>query len=89
MYERLMAAEQLIAEARSRRGVGDEAILEALAVSESETSAAGEGEDLYLSTLARFVAELGGHLELRAVFPDETVNIDLREDDMERGSERG
>jgi hypothetical protein len=32
-------------------------------------------EDLYLSTLSAYVAEMGGRLELRAVFPDETVEV--------------
>jgi hypothetical protein len=37
-------------------------------------------EDVYLSTLARYVAALGGHLEVLAVFPEETVTV-LREPD--------
>ncbi|MGH2364774.1 MAG: helix-turn-helix domain-containing protein [Chloroflexota bacterium] len=34
-------------------------------------------DDLYLSTLQEYVAALGGQLELRAVFPDEIVLIDV------------
>lgn len=33
--------------------------------------------DLYLSTLSEYVQALGGHLELRAVFPDEVIEIDV------------
>lgn len=35
-------------------------------------------DDLYLSTLSEYVEALGGHLELRAVFPDEVIPIDVR-----------
>jgi len=33
--------------------------------------------DLYMATLQGYVAALGGQLELRAVFPDEVVIIDV------------
>jgi hypothetical protein len=33
--------------------------------------------DLYVSTLARYVEALGGHLELTAVFPDQVVPVEL------------
>jgi hypothetical protein len=33
---------------------------------------------VYLDALMRYVAALGGHLEVRAVFPDETITL-LRE----------
>ncbi len=74
IYERLMVAQQLIAETRARQGVSDEAIMEALAASDPDTARAGD-EDLFLSTLARYVAALGGRLELQAVFPEETVIV--------------
>jgi hypothetical protein len=32
-------------------------------------------EDLYFATLARWVASLGGHIEVRAVFPEQTVTV--------------
>jgi hypothetical protein len=35
-------------------------------------------EDLYLTTLSEYVAALGGHVEIRAIFPDEQVRL-LRE----------
>lgn len=35
------------------------------------------GGDLYVSALQGYVAALGGQLELRAVFPDEVVLIDV------------
>jgi hypothetical protein len=38
----------------------------------------GPADDVYLDALARYVAALGGHVEVRAVFPDETITL-LRE----------
>lgn len=32
-------------------------------------------DDLYLADIGRFIAAMGGYLELRAVFPDQTVTI--------------
>jgi hypothetical protein len=77
-YERLMDAQELIAEARSRRGVSQARIDDALAASELNDSEVESEDDLYLQTLARYVAALGGRVEVQAVFPDETINL-LRE----------
>jgi hypothetical protein len=85
-YERVMDAEQLIAEARYRRGVSHAAITDALAVSEPDGSGIEQEEDLYLSILGRYVEALGGHLEVRAVFPEETINL-LREPDQAGASD--
>jgi hypothetical protein len=49
-------------------------------VSQSNVSRIEQEEDVYLSTLARYIAALGGHLEVLAVFPEETVTV-LREPD--------
>ncbi len=72
-YERLMAAEDQIAEALYSHGVSDETIMAALAASEPDGSSFEHELDRYLITLARYVSALGGQLELRAVFPDQTV----------------
>jgi DNA-binding XRE family transcriptional regulator len=79
-----MEAEERIAEARCRRGVSQATITEALAVTEPNISAGEQEDDLYLSTLARYIAALGGHLEVLAVFPEESITV-LREPD-EHGS---
>ena len=44
-------------------------------VSYEDTPRIEHQEDLYLSTLRAYVAEMGGRLELRAVFPDGSVEI--------------
>jgi transcriptional regulator with XRE-family HTH domain len=77
-YKRLMEAETRLAELRGRRGLSQSAIADALEVSQPNVSRIEQEDDLYLSTLSRYVAALGGELEVRAVFGDETVLL-LRE----------
>lgn len=77
-YKRLMEAELALAEVRRRRGVSQATIAEALEVSQPNVSRIEQQDDVYLSTLARYVAALGGHLEVQAVFPEETITL-LRE----------
>ncbi len=77
MYRRLMDSEARLDAVRRRRGVSETALADALELSES-SSARGREEDVYLTTIARYVAALGGHLEVQAVFPDETITV-LRE----------
>jgi hypothetical protein len=74
-YKRLMEAEVRLDDVRRRRGVSDTALGDVLDASEEESA-----EDIYLSTLARYVAALGGHLELQAVFPEERITL-LRQPD--------
>jgi hypothetical protein len=75
-----MESERTIAEARHRRGVSDAALQEAIDVSDREASS--DDADVYLSSLARFVGALGGHLEVRAVFPEEEIVV-WREPDVD------
>lgn len=77
-YRRLMEAEVRLNDLRRRRGLSQAQIAEALEVSQPNVSRIEQEDDLYLSTLARYVAALGGHLEVRAVFPEETITL-LRE----------
>jgi DNA-binding XRE family transcriptional regulator len=60
---------------REARGMTQRQIAETLDVSQANISRIEHEEDLYLSTLSGYVAALGGRLELRAVFPDQTVEI--------------
>ena len=48
---------------------------EALGVHQSEVSKIEHRSDICLSTLVDYIEALGGHLELRAVFPDREVLI--------------
>jgi transcriptional regulator with XRE-family HTH domain len=74
-YKRLMDAETRLADLRARRGMSQSAIADALDVSQPNVSRIEREDDLYLSTLARYVVALGGYLEVRAVFDDETVTL--------------
>lgn len=60
---------------REARGMTQREVAETLDVSQANISRIEHEDDLYLSTLSGYVAALGGRLELRAVFPDETVEI--------------
>ncbi|HEY3726286.1 MAG TPA: helix-turn-helix transcriptional regulator [Solirubrobacteraceae bacterium] len=70
-----MEAELRLAEVRRRRGVSQATMAEALDVSQPNISRIEQEDDVYLSTVARYVAALGGHLEVRAVFGDETITL--------------
>ena len=70
-----MDAELRLADVRRRRGISQATIAEALDVSQPNISRIEREDDVYLSTLARYVAALGGHLEVRAVFDEETVTL--------------
>lgn len=62
----------LLNEVREARGISQSAVAEALEVSRARVSAIERaGEDLRLSTIARYVEALGGRLEVRAVFADD------------------
>jgi hypothetical protein len=74
-YQRLLEAGEQISQARHRGGEGWATIEEALAASELSDAEVPIEPDLYLTTLARFVAALGGHIEIRAVFPEETITV--------------
>jgi hypothetical protein len=56
-----------------------QAMLDAVMVAETLDAATGDGariereEDAYLATLRAYIEDLGGELEVRAVFPDRTV----------------
>jgi len=82
-YRRLMDAEVRLNDLRRRRGLSQAQIADALEVSQPNVSRIEQEDDLYLSTLARYVVALGGHLEVRAVFGEETITL-LREPDPDR-----
>ncbi len=74
-YRRLMDAEVRLSDVRRRRGVSQAELARSLEVSQPNISRVEQEDDLYLSTLARYVRALGGQLEIRAVFPEETVTL--------------
>lgn len=71
----LMRAEQRLASLRRHRHMSQEALAEKLSVSQPSISQFERADDMRLSTLENYIKALGGHLEIRAVFDDETVPI--------------
>jgi hypothetical protein len=75
IYERLMDAQERIAQARHQRGVDHAVIRAALDQADEDLPEDDRREDLYLASLAHYVRALGGQLEVRALFPDQAVVI--------------
>jgi predicted transcriptional regulator len=65
-----------LAKLREARGVTQTELARAWDVSQTNVSRVEHEEDIYLSTLRRYVAALGGRLEINVVFPDQTVTLD-------------
>ena len=74
MYGRLMDAEDRLERVRRRRGVSEMALGDALEASESASGGCLH-DDVYLDAVARYVDALGGHLEVQAVFREETITL--------------
>ena len=62
---------------RKARSLTQVAVAERLHVDQGSVSKLEGRTDMYLSTLREYVEALGGTLELRADFPDGSINIDL------------
>jgi len=71
----LRLGELRLGELRRGRGISQAAVAESLDVSQPNVSRIEQEGDLRLSTLGRYVAALGGDLELRAVFGDGSVEL--------------
>lgn len=65
----------LLADLHGQMEVTQREIAQALNISQSRVSKIEHAEDLYLSTLRNYVEALGGHLEINAVFGDQTVEL--------------
>jgi len=74
-YRLLMDAETTLHQIRERRGASQAQLAAALEMSQPNVSRIESEDDVYLSTLARYVAALGGYVEVRAVFPDEAITL--------------
>ena len=74
-YQRLMDAESLLDDVRRRRAVPETAMADALDAIEGAGDQIQPEDDLYLRTVTRYVSELGGRVEVVAVFPEEAVTL--------------
>jgi hypothetical protein len=75
LYEQLMEAQERIAQVRYASGVDDASVVAALDAAETGISDEQRREDLYLASLTAYVAALGGQLEVRAVFGEQSVVV--------------
>jgi DNA-binding XRE family transcriptional regulator len=64
-----------LAELRTGRGVSQRTVAGTLGVSQANVSRIEHEEDIYLSTLRKYVAALGGEIEITVIFPDEKVSL--------------
>src|SRR4051794_10723372 len=64
-----------LGELRAHRGETQVVVADKLGTSQARVSSIERQDDLYLSTLGGYVAALGGRLEVRAVFDDQTVEL--------------
>lgn len=71
------AYEQSLAELRRARAFTQAQLAEALDVPQSQISRIEHQAELYISTLARYLEAMGGHLELVGVFGDQRVPLTL------------
>lgn len=72
---RLLQFEVALNELRKQRSLSQETLAEALGVSQENVSRIERQGDITLSTLDRYIAGLGGKLEIRAIFEDDDVQL--------------
>ena len=64
-------------ELRHARRLNQMQVATGLNSAQSEVSKIENRADMHVSTLRQYIEALGGHLEMQAVFPDQTVELDL------------
>ena len=72
-----LLAELPLEQLRSARSLTQTSMAQALGVNQSAVSKIERRTDMYLSTLRSYVEAMGGSLEIRAVFPDGSVRVDV------------
>jgi transcriptional regulator with XRE-family HTH domain len=85
--KRALLLENALHELRERRGASQTALAQRLGTSRPNVSRIEQEADIRLSTLARYVEALGGNLEIRARFEDESVLLVGRDRDAAPGDD--
>ena len=68
----------MLGELRRKLDLTQAVVADRLDVTQENVSQIERGEaDVRLSTLSRYIQALGGHLEVRAAFPEETVTLSV------------
>jgi transcriptional regulator with XRE-family HTH domain len=76
-YERAIDEALALAALRELLEVTQARLADTLRVTQANVSRIEHQHDLYVSTLATYVAALGGRLEITAVFPEREIPIDV------------
>lgn len=74
-HKRALNVALALAELRERRGITQQTLAGTLATSQANVSRIEHEEDVYVSTLSRYVTALGGHLVVAAAFSDQTIYL--------------
>ena len=74
---RKIIEEMPLQQLRNAREMTQTRLAEVLEMDQGNISKLEKRTDMYLSTLRSYVEAMGGALEIRAVFPDGVVKIDL------------
>ncbi|AFZ51077.1 XRE family transcriptional regulator [Dactylococcopsis salina] len=67
--------EMSLAEIRQALSLTQSTLAETMDVGQAEISKIENRTDIFISTLRRFINAMGGELEINAVFPDRTIEI--------------
>jgi DNA-binding XRE family transcriptional regulator len=81
---RKMEEDLALNDLRAARELTQTQMAELLDVSQSEISKIEKRTDMYVSTLASYIAAMGGTLEIRAIFPEGDVRIKRFDEIAER-----
>jgi predicted XRE-type DNA-binding protein len=68
-------------ELRRARRLNQASVASGMETAQSEISKIENRTDMHISTLQQYVEALGGRLEMQAVFPDKTVQLELASKD--------
>jgi DNA-binding XRE family transcriptional regulator len=74
---RRIIEEMPLQQLRNAREMTQARLAEVLEMDQGNISKLEKRTDMYLSTLRSYIEAMGGELEIRAVFPDGDVKIDL------------
>lgn len=85
-YKRAMLDAMRLAELRQGLDTTQSELAEVMHVSQANVSQIERSDNLYLSTLAGYVAALGGRLEINVVFDDRVVPLGRIEEQPESAS---
>jgi DNA-binding XRE family transcriptional regulator len=83
--KRALLLDNALHELRERRAASQGAVAQQLGTSRPNVSRIEQETDVRVSTLVRYVEALGGRLEIRAVFEDESVPLVGSDRDDARG----